>query len=50
MITRAAVKIKDLRQSKETIIPVHRHCDAFYILKEFGYKLKIDYENINIII
>ncbi len=44
MITRAAVKIKDLRQNKETIIPVHRHCDAFYILKEFGYKIKVDYK------
>ena len=44
MITRAVVKIKDLRQNKEIIIPVHRHCDAFYILKEFGYKIKVDYE------
>jgi hypothetical protein len=43
MITRAAVKIKDIRQNKEIIIPVHRHCDAFYILKEFGYKLNKDY-------
>lgn len=44
MITRAAVRIKDLRQNKEITLPVHRHCDAFYTLKEFGYKIKIDYE------
>lgn len=46
MITHAAVKIKDLRQDKEIIIPCHRHCDAFYILKEFGYKKNIDYKEI----
>lgn len=44
MITRAAVKIHDLRQNKEIIIPCHRHCDAFLILKEFGYKQVIDYK------
>lgn len=37
MITAAAVKIYDKRQQKEIIIPCHRHCDAFYILKSFGY-------------
>lgn len=46
MITSAAVKIKDLRQNKEIIIPCHRHCNAFYILKEFGYRRYIDYEEI----
>ena len=46
MIVKAAVKIMDLRQNKELIIPCHRHCDAFYILKEFGYKKNIDYKEI----
>jgi hypothetical protein len=43
-ITHAAVKIKDLRQNKIICIPCHRHCDAFRILKEFGYKLNQDYQ------
>lgn len=43
MVTKAAVIIFDKRQNKNIIIPVHRHCDAFYILKEFGYKINIDY-------
>ena len=43
MITEAAVKIFDRRQGKEIIIPCHHHRDAFYILKEFGYKPGIDY-------
>ena len=46
MIARAAVKIFDKRQDKEIIIPCHRHCDAFLILKEFGYKRFEDYEEI----
>ena len=46
MIVSAAVKIKDLRQNKEIIIPCHRHCDAFYILKQFAYKKDIDYKEI----
>ena len=46
MIVSAAVKIKDLRQDKEIIIPCHRHCDAFYILKQFSYKKGIDYKEI----
>jgi len=46
MITSAAVKIKDLRQNKEIIIPCHRHCDAFYILKQFAYKKDVDYKEI----
>ena len=45
MIVKAAVKIFDKKQNKEWIIPVHRHCDAFYILKEFGYT-KEDYKEI----
>ena len=46
MIVKAAVKIMDLRQNKEWVIPCMRHCDAFYILKEFGYKKNIDYREI----
>ena len=42
MIVRAAVKIFDKKQNKELILPAHRHCDIFYILKEFGYT-KQDY-------
>lgn len=38
MITSAAVRIYDKKQGKEFIMPVHRHCDAFYILKQLGYK------------
>ena len=44
MITSAAVTIFDHRQNKEILIPCHRHCDAFWILKEFGYKVGEDYE------
>ena len=44
MITSAAVRIFDKRQNKEIILPVHRHCDAFYILKELGYS-KDDFES-----
>ena len=46
MIVKAAVKIFDMRQNKEIIIPCMRHCDAFYILKEFGYKKNVDYKEI----
>lgn len=45
-IVKAAVKILDLRQNKEIIIPCHRHCDAFYILKQFSYQKDIDYKEI----
>jgi len=38
MVCRAAVKIFDNRQQKEIIIPCHRHCDAFQILHDFGYR------------
>lgn len=46
MVCRAAVKIYDKRQDKEMIIPCHRHCDAFLILKEFGYKKGEDFKEI----
>ena len=46
MIVKAAVKIFDIRQNKELIIPCHRHGDAFYILYEFGYKKNIDYKEL----
>lgn len=42
-MVRAAVKIYDQKQDKEIVIPCHRHCDAFVILKEFGYSSK-DYK------
>ena len=46
LITHAAVKIYDLRQDKEIVIPCHRHCDAFMILKEFGYKRNVDFKEL----
>lgn len=46
MITSAAVKIWDNWQEKEIILPVHRHCDAFFILKELGYKARQGYKEI----
>ena len=46
MIVKAAVKIYDKRQCKEFVIPCHRHCDAFYILHEFGYQQSTDYMQI----
>lgn len=46
MIVKAAVKIFDERQQKEIIIPCHRHCDAFYILHEFGYKPHQEYREL----
>lgn len=36
-IVSAAVKIFEENLQKEIMIPCHRHGDAFYILKEFGY-------------
>jgi len=42
-IVSAAVKIYDKKQEKEIIMPCHRHCDAFQILKEFGYR-RSDYD------
>lgn len=44
MITSAAVKILDKRQNRIFCIPCHRHCDAFLILKEFGYQPAYDYD------
>ena len=44
MIVKAAVTLFDHRQNKEILIPCHRHCDTFWILKEFGYNVGIDYE------
>lgn len=44
MIVSAAVKIKDLRQDKEVILPCMRHCDISFILHELNYKLNIDYK------
>lgn len=46
MVCRAAVKVLDLRQNKEMTIPCHRHCDAFRILKEFGYTKLVDYKEL----
>ena len=46
-IVKAAVKIFDKRQGKTIIIPCHRHCDAFQILREFGYRKTIDYYEID---
>ena len=46
MITHAAVKILNLHTNEEIVIPCHRHCDAFYILKQFAYKKNVDYKEI----
>ena len=48
MVTRAAVKIDywNHNTKQEVIIPCHRHADAFQILKDFGYRKNIDYEEI----
>lgn len=46
MITKAAVKIYDIRQDKEIVLPCMRHSDIFYILYEFGYKKNIDYKEL----
>ena len=45
MIVSAAVRIFDFKQNKFWNIPCHRHWQAFYILKEFGYK-KSDFREI----
>ena len=42
-IISAAVKIYDKKQGKLIIMPCHRHCDAFHILREFGYR-RSDYD------
>ena len=48
MITRAAVKIKffDTDGTRDIIITCHRHCDAFQILKEFGFYKGSDYKEL----
>lgn len=46
MIVKAAVKIFDKKQNKELILPAHRHCDIFYILKEFDYQKNRDYQEL----
>ena len=45
MIARAAVKIDFYIHNciQEIIIPCHRHCDAFKILHDFGFKKNIDF-------
>lgn len=43
MIVKAAVKVLNLHTNEEMIIPCHRHCDAFYILKMFNMRRDIDY-------
>ena len=43
MIVKAAVMILNLHTKEEMIIPCHRHCDAFYILKMFNMRRDIDY-------
>lgn len=46
MIVKAAVQfyIDDL--DKVVTIPCHRHCDAFYILNQFGFKAHKGYKEI----
>ena len=46
MIVKAAVKILNLKTNEEMIIPCHRHCDAFYILKLFNMRQSVDYKQI----
>lgn len=46
MIVKAAVKVLNLHTNEEMIIPCHRHCDAFYILKIFNWKKNVDYKEI----
>ena len=46
MITKAAVKIRMLKDDREITLPCMRHSDIFYILHEFGYKQGIDYKQI----
>ena len=46
MIAKAAVKIYDKRQNAIITIPCHRHADAFFVLKSFGYRRFIDYNEI----
>ena len=44
MIVKAAVKVFDMRQNKEVILPCHRHSDIPYIFFALGYKKLVDYK------
>ena len=46
MIVKAAVKILNLHINEEMVLPCHRHCDAFYILKLFNMRRDIDYKEL----
>lgn len=48
MVARAAVKIDfySNQTTEEIIIPCHRHCDAFQILKDFGFKKGLHYKEL----
>ena len=46
MIVKAAVKIFDVKQNREIIIPCHRHSDCYEILYNLGYRKNIDYYTI----
>lgn len=46
MITKAAVVVLNLHTNEKMVIPCHRHCDAFYILKLFNMRRNIDYKEI----
>ena len=46
MIVRAAVKILNLHTNEEMVLPCHRHCDDFYILKLFNMRRDIDYKEL----
>ena len=43
MIVKAAVKVLNLHTNEEMMIPCHRHCDAFHILKMFNMRRNVDY-------
>lgn len=46
MIICAAIKIQVEGLDHETIIPCHRHGDAFRILKDLGFTPKVKYKEI----
>ena len=46
MITKAAVKILNLHTNEEMVLPCHRHCDIFYILKQLNMRKNIDYKEL----
>lgn len=47
MIICAAIKIQVEGLDHETIIPCHRHGDAFRILKDLGFAPKVKYKEIS---